>query len=59
MNPELRDTRNALPSTVLTLKRGKTRNAPPPLDSTMTARNFGLTAQNELSHVTLETRMSS
>lgn len=44
---------------LLTFERGKTKKAPPPLDSTITARNFGLTAQNELSHVTLETRMSS
>lgn len=33
--------------------------APPPPDSTMMAKNLGLTAQKELSHVTLETRMSS
>lgn len=45
--------------TSLTLEMGRTRKDPPPLDSTMTARNFGLMAQKELSHVTLETRMSS
>ena len=33
--------------------------APPPPASTMMATNLGLTAQKELSHVTLETRMSS
>lgn len=33
--------------------------APPPPDSTMMATNLGLTAQKELSHVTLDTRMSS
>lgn len=33
--------------------------APPPLASMMMATNLGLTAQKELSHVTLETRMSS
>ena len=43
----------------LTLARGRTMKAPPPPDSTMMARNLGLTAQKELSHVTLETRMSS
>lgn len=42
-----------------TLCKGSTRNAPPPLASTMMATNRGLTAQKELSQVTRETRMSS
>lgn len=46
-------------SSPLTLARGRTMKAPPPPDSTMMATNLGLTAQKELSHVTLETRMSS
>lgn len=48
-----------VPTPPFTLARGRTMKAPPPPDSTMMARNLGLTAQNELSHVTLETRMSS
>lgn len=42
-----------------TLVRGSTRKAPPPLASTITARNLGLTAQKVLSQVTRDTRMSS
>lgn len=48
-----------VPAPPFTLARGRTMKAPPPPDSTMMARNLGLTAQKELSHVTLETRMSS
>lgn len=48
-----------LAASPLTLARGRTMKAPPPPDSTMMATNLGLTAQKELSHVTLETRMSS
>lgn len=43
----------------LTLLWGKTMKAPPPADSTMMARNFGLTAQNVESQLDLETRMLS
>jgi len=39
----------------LTLDNGSTINAPPPADSTMMARNFGLTAQKVESHDDLET----
>ena len=42
-----------------TFSRGRMRNAPPPPDSTMTAKNFGLTAQNVESHDDLETLMLS
>ncbi len=42
-----------------TFESGRTRKAPPPPDSTMTAKNFGLTEQNVESHDDLETRMLS
>ncbi len=42
-----------------TLWRGRTRKAPPPLASIIMATNLGLTVQNALSHVTLDTRISS
>ena len=38
-----------------TLARGSTMKAPPPADSTMMARNLGLTAQKVESHEDLET----
>lgn len=44
---------------ILTLLCGNTMNAPPPADSTMMARNFGLTAQNVESQLDLETRILS
>lgn len=39
----------------LTLDSGKTMNAPPPADSTIIAKNLGLTAQNVESHEDFET----
>ena len=42
-----------------TLDKGRTMKAPPPADSTMMARNLGLTAQNVESHEDLETRTLS
>ena len=42
-----------------TLANGRTMNAPPPADSTIMARNFGLTAQNVESQEDLDTRMLS
>lgn len=44
---------------VFTLESGKTRKAPPPPDSTMTATNLGLTQQNVESQEDLDTRMLS
>ena len=38
-----------------TLAWGRMRKAPPPPDSTITATNFGLTAQNVESHDDLDT----
>ncbi len=43
----------------VTLERGMTRNAPPPPDSTITARNFGLTQQKVESQEDFDTRMLS
>ena len=43
----------------LTLAMGTTRKAPPPPDSTMTARNFGLTAQKVESQLPFDIRMLS
>lgn len=39
--------------------RGRTMKAPPPADSTMMARNLGLTAQKVESHDDLDTLMLS
>lgn len=44
---------------LLTLLWGKTMKAPPPADSTMMARNLGLTAQKVESQEDLETLMLS
>lgn len=42
-----------------TLLWGRTTNAPPPADSTMIARNFGLTAQKVESQLLFDTRILS
>ena len=42
-----------------TLSRGRTRNAPPPADSVMIARNFGFTVQNVESQALLVMRIFS
>jgi hypothetical protein len=42
-----------------TLANGRTMNAPPPADSTIMARNFGLTAQNVESQEDFDTLMLS
>jgi hypothetical protein len=41
------------------LSSGKTRNAPPPADSVIIARNFGLTEQNVESHALFVIRIFS
>ena len=43
----------------ITLANGRTMNAPPPADSTMMARNLGLTAQKVESQEDFETRTLS
>lgn len=46
-------------TTIHTLLCGKTINAPPPADSTIIAKNLGLTAQNVESQLLFDTRMLS
>ena len=48
-------TRGTSGDSLPTLACGRMRKAPPPPDSTITATNFGLTAQNVESHDDLET----
>ena len=43
----------------ITLANGRTMNAPPPADSTMMARNLGLTVQKVESQEDFETRTLS
>jgi hypothetical protein len=57
LTPSRQDVRYV--DTVHTLACGRTRNAPPPPDSTIMARNLGLTAQKVESHEALDTRMLS